>query len=219
MVFEGSSPSDVIELADLASFDRTYLLEEGTQYRFSFLGAKNMNLKRLTINGEEVEVTGNVIKITGYQLLGSFDDDVVIEFPKGTYVNAYANNNAVVSIAKVVDGEEPHFVARENSMHQWVNDGETYIIKFIPMNGEELIRFDIGMNSVDIQQESRLVKNDDGSYSFTLTYNDIPSPQDNFDMLAVFESSQTGTTYDLNHDGQVNITDVIILVNRILGNN
>ena len=219
MVFEGSSPSDVIELADLASFDHTYLLDEGTQYRFSFLGAKNMNLKRLTINGEEVEVTGNVIKITGYQLLGSFDDDVVIEFPKGTYVNAYANNNAVVSIAKVVDGEEPHFVARDNSMHQWVNDGETYIIKFIPMNGEELIRFDIGMNSVDIQQESRLVKNDDGSYSFTLTYNDIPSPQDNFDMLAVFESSQAGTSYDLNHDGQVNITDVIILVNRILGNN
>ncbi|MBQ5506797.1 MAG: hypothetical protein IIT85_06600, partial [Prevotella sp.] len=62
-------------------------------------------------------------------------------------------------------------------------------------------------------------KNDDGSYSFTLSYNDIQNTQDSFDMLAVFETSQTGTSYDLNHDGQVNITDVIILVNRILGNN
>ncbi|MBQ5456183.1 MAG: hypothetical protein IIT63_10205, partial [Prevotella sp.] len=107
---------------------------------------------------------------------------------------------------------------RDNSMHQWVNKGETYIIKFTPKNGEELIRFDIGWNSIDIQQESRLVKNDDGSYSFTLTYDDIPTTQGHFDIFAVFESGQAGTSYDLNHDGQVNITDVIILVNRILGN-
>jgi hypothetical protein len=84
------------------------------------------------------------------------------------------------------------------------------------MNGEELIRFDIGMNSVDIQQESRLVKNDDGSYSFTLTYNDIQNTQDSFDMLAVFETSQTGTSYDLNGDGRVDVTDVVTLVNKIL---
>lgn len=83
--------------------------------------------------------------------------------------------------------------------------------------GEELIRFDIGWNAIDIQQESRLVKNDDGSYSFTLTYNDIPATQGNFDMLAVFEGGSAGMSYDLNNDGQVNITDVILLVNRILG--
>ena len=153
----------------------------------------------------------------GFQLREPATWEIKIE-ESHKMLNAYANNNVNVSIAKVVDGEEPSFVARDNSMHQWVNKGETYIIKFTPKNGEELIRFDIGWNSIDIQQESRLVKNDDGSYSFTLTYDDISTTQGHFDIFAVFESGQAGTSYDLNHDGQVNITDVIILVNRILGN-
>ena len=217
---------------DLPSFNSQY--SNFVEFAIEAIEGKDIKVYR---NGSDVtDVFGEPQSLQGknWYYISSYSYDTQIEFgfqlrepatwdikieESHKMLNAYANNNVVVSLAKVVDGEEPNFVAHNNSMHQWVNKGETYIIKFTPMNGEELIRFDIGWNAIDIQQESRLVKNDDGSYSFTLTYNDIPATQGNFDMLAVFEVGSAGTSYDLNNDGQVNITDVIVLVNRILGNN
>ncbi|MBR5697628.1 MAG: hypothetical protein IKX44_03265 [Prevotella sp.] len=128
-------------------------------------------------------------------------------------LNAYANNDVIVTVAKLVDGEEQNEGGKNNATHKWINEGETYVVKFFPQHGEELSRFDIYWEEIDIENESRLVKNDDGSYSFTITYDEIN--EKTFDIMAVFEGSNSNS-YDLNNDGDVNISDVTKLVNKIL---
>lgn len=168
--------------------DRVDTLDVNTQYYFAFDDSTD-NLKRVMINGEEVELTATSGgKRTPNRILRSFDDEIFIEFEGADdtdkMLNAFANNDVSVAIAKVVEGEEPSYAYRENSMHTWVREGETYEVKFFPMHGEELIRFDIAWNSITIADESRLVKNADGSYSFTITYDEIN--EKTFDILAVF---------------------------------
>lgn len=114
-------------------------------------------------------------------------------------INAYTNNDALVTFVRP-DGSA---IAKENSQHARIYEGETYTVKFIPKHGEELKSFEIGWSPIDIENESRLVKNDDGSYSFTVTYDDVPDIENVIDLVAVFESTAgrvffvttTGTDY------------------------
>ena len=116
-------------------------------------------------------------------------------------INAYTNNDALVTFFRP-DGSA---IAKENSQHAMIYEGETYVVKFIPMHGEELKSFEVGWSPIDIENESRLVKNDDGSYSFTVTYDDFPFAEDAIDLVGVFERSSaagrvffvttTGTDY------------------------
>ena len=102
-------------------------------------------------------------------------------------INAYTNNDAMVEI-KRPNGQDTF---RDNSQHSRIYEGETYVVTFIPKHGEELKSFEIGWSPIDIENESRLVKNDDGSYSFTVTYDDVPNIENVIDLVAVFERSST----------------------------
>lgn len=102
-------------------------------------------------------------------------------------INAYTNNDALVTIISP-DG---HATSKDNSQHSRIYEGETYVVTFIPKHGEELKSFEIGWSPIDIENESRLVKNDDGSYSFTVTYDEIPDIENTIDLVAVFERSST----------------------------
>lgn len=116
-------------------------------------------------------------------------------------INAYTNNDAMVTIISP-DGSA---IAKENSQHAMIYEGETYIVKFVPRHGEELKGFEIDWGLIDIENESRLVKNENGSYSFTVTYDDIPIAEEAIDLVGVFERSSaagrvffvttTGTDY------------------------
>lgn len=102
-------------------------------------------------------------------------------------INAYTNNDASVEI-KRPNGQD---IFRDNSQHARIYEGETYVVTFHPKHGEELKSFEIGWSQIDIENESRLVKNDDGSYSFTVTYDDVPDIENVIDLVAVFERSST----------------------------
>jgi len=116
-------------------------------------------------------------------------------------INAYTNNDALVTFVRP-DGSA---IAKENSQHAMIYEGETYTVKFVPRHGEELKGFEIDWGPIDIENESRLVKNENGSYSFTVTYDDIPIAEDAIDLVGVFERSSaagrvffvatTGTDY------------------------
>lgn len=114
-------------------------------------------------------------------------------------INAYTNNDALVEI-KRPNGQDTF---RDNSQHARIYEGETCVVTFIPKHGEELKSFEIGWSPIDIENESRLVKNDDGSYSFTVAYDEIPNIENTIDLVAVFESTAgrvffvttTGTDY------------------------
>ena len=136
----------------------------------------------LDINDADFE-GDNTVSQFGFDIRDAAVWEITIEEPL-KMLNAYANNDVIVSIAKLVDGEQPTFAGRENAIHRWINVGETCEVRFVPQHNENLTRFDIGWNSIDIENESRLVKNDDGSYSFTITYDEIN--EKTFDILAVF---------------------------------
>ena len=102
-------------------------------------------------------------------------------------INAYTNNDAMVEI-KRPNGQDTF---RDNSQHARIYEGETCVVTFIPKHGEELKSFEIGWSPIDIENESRLVKNDDGSYSFTVAYDDVPDIENVIDLVAVFERSST----------------------------
>lgn len=136
----------------------------------------------LEVNDADFE-GDNTLSAFGIDIREAATWEITIEEPL-KMLNAYANNDVIVSIAKLVDGEQPTFAGRENAIHRWINVGETCEVRFVPQHNENLTRFDIGWNSIDIENESRLVKNDDGSYSFTITYDEIN--EKTFDILAVF---------------------------------
>ena len=179
---------------------------------------------------EKVRVTRNGMGVTGMFIVSPATGDRTYTFeadePGGTYldnefginvwdeatwvitiektyktINAYTNNDALVTFVRP-DGSA---IAKENSQHAMIYEGETYIVKFVPRHGEELKGFEIGWSPIDIENESRLVKNDDGSYSFTVTYDDFPFAEDAIDLVGVFERSSaagrvffvttTGTDY------------------------
>ena len=102
-------------------------------------------------------------------------------------INAYTNNDALASFVRP-DGSA---IAKENSQHAMIYEGETYTVKFLPRHGEELKGFEIGWSPIDIENESRLVKNEDGSYSFTAKYDEIPGNA--IDLVGVFERSSAAT--------------------------
>ena len=179
---------------------------------------------------EKVRVTRNGMGVTGMFIVSPATGDRTYTFeteePGGTYldnefginvwdeatwvitiekayktINAYTNNDALVTFVRP-DGSA---IAKENSQHAMIYEGETYIVKFVPRHGEELKSFEIGWSPIDIENESRLVKNDDGSYSFTVTYDEIPNIENTIDLVGVFERSSaagrvffvttTGTDY------------------------
>ena len=176
---------------------------------------------------EKVRVTRNGMGVTGMFIVSPATGDRTYTFeaeePGGTYldnefginvwdeatwvitiektykiINAYTNNDALVTFVRP-DGSA---IARENSQHTRINEGETYVVKFIPMHGEELKSFEVGWSPIDIENESRLVKNDDGSYSFTIAYDDIPTDENGIDLVAVFErSSAAGRTFYITTTG------------------
>ena len=124
----------------------------------------------------------------GFILRDAATWEVVIE-ESHKMLNAYANNDVIVEYIKMVDGEQQSVSGQANAMHKWVNEGETYVVRFTPQHGEELTRFDIGWNAIDIENDSRLVKNDDGSYSFTISYDEMN--EKTFDIMAVFGGATT----------------------------
>ena len=82
--------------------DRTDTLDVNTQYQIQFAGARNINLKRVTINGEEVEVTGDVTKVTPKRTLQSFDENIIIEFEGADDLERYdVNRDNKVDISDV----------------------------------------------------------------------------------------------------------------------
>lgn len=137
------------------------------------------------------ESTPNTQNAYGFILRDAATWEVVIE-ESHKMLNAYANNDVIVEYIKMVDGEQQSVSGQANAMHKWVNEGETYVVRFTPQHGEELTRFDIGWDPIDIGQDSRLVRNDDGSYSFTLYYGDMN--EKTFNIMAVF----SGGTNDEN---------------------
>ena len=208
-------------VADMPVLDRIDTLDVNTQYCFTFYGS-TANLKHVMINGEEVELTGTLIKRTPNRILRSLDDEILIEFHDNTNVSAYASNGTVAMKKITSEGVEEPLGGGLAYSSKSIKPSDGVKIFFIPNNGAgELKTLLVNYFEIDLENDSRVVLESDGTYSFTLSatqVQDFGGDTHQIQVFGEFEGGSAGTSYDLNHDGQVNITDVIILVNRILGN-
>ena len=201
-------------IADMTSIDRIDTLDVNTEYYLQFLGAKNVNLKRVTINGEEVEVTGNVIKRTPTRILRSFDDEIYIEFESADVIqnvktNTIINNDEIpityVSTRKdglvIPDNNKTYKVYKINMDDNDRQNVYDNVQMKIPVHQTRQIR--VLCNDEDVTNATPV----DGYYvyTFNLSNNDV------------YQVSYTDTQYDIDRSGSVDVTDVTKLVNKILG--
>lgn len=173
-------------------------------------GAATGFTRRMLKESDYADGNGSTLESLGFESRDPATWEITIE-NASKMLNAYANNDVIVTLVKLVDGQEQNEGGLENTIHAWVNEGETYIVKFFPQHNEELTRFDIGWSPITIENESRLVKNADGSYSFTITYDQMDSKY--FDILAVFETSGSARNIFVKTNS-LEYTDVFIGGNR-----
>ena len=102
-LYNATKKTDVFNeaLADLPSINRVDTLDIGDEYNIALYGTPT-NLKRITINGEEVGLSSGSIKRTLNHRLTSFDEEVIIEFEDADDLERYdVNRDKTISIADV----------------------------------------------------------------------------------------------------------------------
>lgn len=202
--------------------DKTNLLNEGMTYRWQMMGPVGKNIKHVTIDGEEVQVE-NVANLSLPDItLGSFDVDIVVEFTEDFIVNAYATNDARISIASIKPDDTVESDIGANSKNNATIDALNYVkVSFTAAKGDVLRSISYGKYCETVIDETdpnlQVETLSDGRKKYTLTlaktYLDINAKPIN--VFAIIDKPDS-MKYDVNGDGEINITDVTVLVNKIL---
>ena len=136
-------------------------------------------------------------------------------------VNAYATNDAGVSIATInSDGEIVNSSAHTGSHHKQIEKGNGVRIAFTPAKGDVLRVITYGQWGLQefTEGDGYLTKettNNRDVYTLMLPAEFVNSISKPLDIFAVFDKPDSDR-YDVNRDGEINITDVTVLVNKIL---
>ena len=202
--------------------DRIDILNEGVTYRWQLLGAVGKNFKHVTINGEEVQLEDGTRVSLPEITLGSFDVDIVVEFTEDFIVNAYATNDARISIASIKPDDTVESDIGANSKNNATIDALNYVkVSFTAAKGDVLRSISYGKYCETVIDETdpnlQVETLSDGRKKYTLTlaktYLDINAKPIN--VFAIIDKPDS-MKYDVNGDGEINITDVTVLVNKIL---
>ena len=211
-----------INTTDSPLIDRIDLLNEGVTYRWRLLGPTGKNFKRVTIDGEEVQLTDGTNVSLPYITLGRFDVDIVVEFTEDFIVNAYATNDARISIASIKPDDTVESDIGANSKNNATIDALNYVkVSFTAAKGDVLRSISYGKYCETVIDETdpnlQVETLSDGRKKYTLTlaktYLDINAKPIN--VFAIIDKPDS-MKYDVNGDGEINITDVTVLVNKIL---
>ena len=136
-------------------------------------------------------------------------------------VNAYATNDAGVSIATMnSDGEIVNSSAHTGSHHKQIEKGNGVRIAFTPAKGDVLRVITYGQWGLQefTEGDGYLTKettNNRDVYTLMLPAEFVNSISKPLDIFAIFDKPDSDR-YDVNRDGEINITDVTVLVNKIL---
>lgn len=207
--------------------DRVDTLDINTEYQIQFLGAKDFNLKRITINDEEVTAEGNANKRTPVFKLTSFDANILIEFDSPEEeITEYTNNlttsaGGLTALVATIDGVQQTFQNSDPSSISIASDLSQPVTVLMRCNtGYELQFF---FNGITIEPAPEGTPNDElpgnylkyngnNTYEFTVNAEQIIGGKNEF--VAIYKKKNE---FDMNGDGSVTIADVTQLVNKILG--
>ena len=157
----------------------------------------------------------NTLNALGFILRDPASWEIIIKEAR-TYVQAYVSGGTTSMHKIKSDGELESLGGGLSYGLQWINNGEGVKVHFVPNAvGKTLTRLVLNTTVIDLEDE-RLVREADGTYTFTITAEEIPAligSNYNFQLFAEFENAGQ---YDVNNDGDVNISDVTKLVNKIL---
>ena len=210
-----------VDAAGLATLSRTDTLEAGSKYKLRFAGARYYNLKRITVNGEEIALpTGNVTKETAELTLSEEGDHILLEFDDiiaacsttdggSTGFQFYMNGGqntinrdvATESIITPIDANQPITLV--------MTPDEGFVLHLF-FNGTEIPLADATTPEASIP--GNYMVEEDGTYQFQ-----IPAAMVSLGSKMDFAVSYKKISFfDVNNDGEINVSDVTSLVNKIL---
>ena len=209
-----------VAVSDVPTLDRIDTLDVNTQYNFAFYGSTD-NVKRVLINGEEVTLSTGSIKRTPNRILRSFDDEIFIEL-EGTVHAAYSMNDGGNTCMRAYYEGELISYARSEATEVNLDGADAnkpITLQLTPNQGFTVQLLLNGRNiplaDATTPEESipgnYMVKND-GGYEFVL-----PAEFNTGGSEARFNIIYKKISFfDVNGDGEINVTDVTSLVNKIL---
>ena len=209
-----------VAVSDVPTLDRIDTLDVNTQYNFAFYGSTD-NVKRVLINGEEVTLSTGSIKRTPNRILRSFDDEIFIEL-EGTVHAAYSmNDGGNTCMRAYYEGELISYARSEATevnldgadankpITLWLTPNEGFTVQLL-LNGRNIPLADATTPEESIPG-NYMVKND-GGYEFVL-----PAEFNTGGSEARFNIIYKKISFfDVNGDGEINVSDVTALVNKIL---
>ncbi|MBO4589451.1 MAG: hypothetical protein J5698_00565 [Bacteroidaceae bacterium] len=210
-----------VDADGLATLSRTDTLDAGSKYKLNFANARYYNLKRITVNGEEIALpTGTVNKFTEELTLSEEGDHILLEFDDihvacsttdgGSTSFQYYINGARNTISRGVATELTLTSIDANQPITLVmtpNEGFTLQLFF---NGAEIPLADASIPESNIPGNYMVEEN--GTYQFQ-----IPAAMVKLGSKMDFAVSYKKISFfDVNSDGEINVSDVTSLVNKIL---
>ena len=205
---------------DLATLNRTDALDAGSTYKLRFIGAKFFNLKHVIVNGEKVALTGNVAKETAELTLSDSGDNILLEFDDVNVV-CTTTDNGYTHLQAYLDGQQQSFnrdyasemnlptVDTNRPIILWMQPNEGFNLQFF-FNETEIQLADETIPEADIPGNYMFIE--DGNYKFQIT--DAMSTAGSKMRLSVLYKKKS--FFDVNNDGEINVSDVTSLVNKIL---
>ncbi|MBR5964217.1 MAG: hypothetical protein IK000_08740 [Bacteroidaceae bacterium] len=202
-----------VDAAGLATLSRTDTLEAGSKYKLNFANARYYNLKRITVNGEEIALpTGTANKFTEELTLSEEGDHILLEFDDihatcsttdgGStsfqyYINGARNtisrDVATETILTDLDAKQPI------TLVMTPDEGFTLQLFF---NGAEIPLADASIPEANIPANYMVEEN--GTYQFQ-----IPAAMVKLGSKMDFAVSyKKKSFFDVNSDGEINVSDV-----------
>ena len=148
----------------------------------------------------DAEYNGNTLSALGFDIREAATWEITIE-AACTDVRVYAAGGTISMKKILADNSMEVLGGGESESGRTLNDGEGVQICFTPnVPGKELTKLKISNTELDLTNDSRVAKEADGSYSFTLTSEELialAGKQKEINVFAEFEGAvvKTGVDY------------------------
>ena len=217
--FDNENNESISLTVNVTVNEKATILRNGIDVTDAFNEVTSADGKCYKLDVSDAEFDGaNTLMTLGFDIREAATWEITIE-ASATNVYAYAAGGTVSMKKILADNSMVTLGGGGSGCARTLNDGEGVQICFSPdVAGNELTMLKISNSELDIANDTRLVKEADGTYTFTLTSEELialAGKNKEIQVFAEFDKSDS-LKFDLNNDQKVDISDVTKLVNEIL---
>ena len=217
--FDNENNESISLTVNVTENEKATILRNGIDVTDAFDEVTGADGKCYKLDVSDAEFDGaNTLMTLGFDIREAATWEITIE-ASATNVYAYVAGGTVSMKKILADNSMVTLGGGGSDCARTLNDGEGVQICFSPdVAGNELTMIKISNSELDIANDTRLVKEADGTYTFSLTSEELialAGKNKEIQVFAEFDKSDS-LKFDLNNDQKVDISDVTKLVNEIL---